>query len=271
MLVTAYPVLYPGGGTQAVVFAALDLQWLSQLVGAAGLPPGWSVAVSDETGAILARYPDPTRWVGQRLPEASVVTAVLAQKDEGTAEVSRADGVQRFTAFTPLRGTARRAYVSVSIPRDLAFADANRILTRSLVGLGLVTVLALLGAWIGSDLVVLRRVNRLVTATQRLSAGELAARAEVSGADEIGSLARSFNAMAGRLETMVAAEQETKRVLASRVNELVAQRTHDIDLLNQMSELLQACLSPEEAYAVIGQLVGQFFPEDVPYVLELHA
>jgi len=49
-----YPVPYPSGGTQAVVFAALDLDRLGRLVGAAGLPPGWSVAVSDQGGAARA-------------------------------------------------------------------------------------------------------------------------------------------------------------------------------------------------------------------------
>jgi len=247
-----------------VIFAALDLAWLDQIAGAARLPEGWAVAVSDESGAIVAHYPNPARWVGQPLPEASVVKAVLATKAEGAAEVSGVDGVERLYAFTALRGTApgRGAYVSVSIPRQAAAAEANRILKRNLTGLGIAAALALVAAWVGSDLVILRRMNALVTATRRLSAGDLRARAEVRGDDEIGMMAYAFNAMADRLAAMVQAEQQAKQALAERVNELVAQRTHEVALLTRMSELLQACFSPEEAFAVIGQLIGQFFPDE---------
>jgi diguanylate cyclase (GGDEF)-like protein len=271
VLVVANPLAYPSGGTQAVVFAALDLGELGQLIGAAGLPAGWSVAVSDEGGAVLARYPEPAQWLGQPLPEASVVTAVRARQDEGSVEVAGSDGDRRFHAFAPLRGTTRRAYVSVTVPRAAAFAGTDRILTRNLGGLGVVTVLALLAAWFGSDWLVLRRVRRLVAATERLRAGELASRADVGGGDEIGELARAFDGMAARLQTMVAEEQEAKRALAGRVNALVAERTHEVNLLNQMSELLQACLTPDEAYAIIGQMIGQFFPEESGTVLVMAA
>ena len=117
-LVAALPVPYPGGGTQFVVFAALDLGWVGRFA-AADLPADWAVALSDDRGTILARHPDPWRWVGQRLPEAAVVSAAVAEKGEGTAEVAGADGVVRLLGFAPVPGPAgtRRAYLSVSLPQ----------------------------------------------------------------------------------------------------------------------------------------------------------
>ena len=44
--------------------------------------------------------------------------------------------------------------------------------------------------------------------------------------------------------------------------ERLEQRSRELDLLNRMGELLQACVTEEEAYAVVGRFVGQFFPED---------
>ena len=44
--------------------------------------------------------------------------------------------------------------------------------------------------------------------------------------------------------------------------ERLAQRSRELDLLNRMGELLQACVSEDEAYAVAGRFIGQFFPED---------
>ena len=42
----------------------------------------------------------------------------------------------------------------------------------------------------------------------------------------------------------------------------LARRSRELDLLTRMGEFLQACTTEDEAYAVVGQFVGQFFPED---------
>ena len=261
-LVAALPVPYPGGGTQFVVFAALDLGWVGRFA-AADLPADWAVALSDDRGTILARHPDPWRWVGQRLPEAAVVSAAVAEKGEGTAEVAGADGVVRLLGFAPVPGPAgtRRAYLSVSLPREAAFAAADRALVRNLLGLGLVAVVAILAAWLGSEWIVVRRVKALADAAGRLAAGDFEARAEVGGRDEIGALARGLNGMAVRVGAMVSAEREARHALAGRVDALVAERTREVELLRQLSELLQACATPDEAHGVMGQLCGRLFPD----------
>ena len=93
------------------------------------------------------------------------------------------------------------------------------------------------------------------------TAGDLAARATVRGPDEIGVMARTFNLMAERLQARVRDEESTKEGLAERVKEL--------DLLNRMGELFQACLSLEEAYGVIGRLAPRLFPAEAGAVFAL--
>ena len=53
--------------------------------------------------------------------------------------------------------------------------------------------------------------------------------------------------------------RQTNVRLTGWVNEL-EQRTREIGLLSEMGEMLQACRSADEAYAVIGRLAGQLFP-----------
>ena len=268
-LVAAYPVPYPGGGTQQVVFGALDLGWVGRFAATAELPPDWAVALSDDRGTILARYPDPWKWVGQRLPEASLISAAVAEKGEGTAEVAGADGVVRLLGFTPVPGPpgTPRAFLSVALPREAAFATVERTFRWNLFALGLVTGLATVAAWWGSEWFVLRRVKTLTDATARLATGDLEARAEVSGRDEIGALARELNGMAVRVSAMVGAEREARHALAGQVDTLVAERTREVELLRQLSELLQACATPDEAHAVMGQLCGRLFPDAAGQVL----
>jgi diguanylate cyclase (GGDEF)-like protein len=267
-LVAAYPVPYPGGGTQQVVFGILDLGWVGRFAAAGELPPGWAVALSDDRGTILAREPDPWKWVGQRLPEASVISAAVAEKDEGTAEVAGSDGVVRLLGFAPVPGPVgtRRAYISVALPREAALAAADRTFRWHLLGLGLVTAAAIMAAWWASERFV-QRVRTLADATTRFATGDFEARAEVSGSDEIGSLARGLNGMAARVSAMVGAEREARLVLAAQVDTLVAERTREVELLRQLSELLQACATPDEAHAVMGQLCSRLFPDAAGQIL----
>src|SRR4029450_8348193 len=83
----------------------------------------------------------------------------------------------------------------------------------------------------------------VVRAAELVRAGDLSARAEVDGSDEIAVMGRTFNGMAERLSAMVKAEQETRDGLAERVSEL--------DHINRLGELLQACFTLQEAYAVV--------------------
>ena len=53
--------------------------------------------------------------------------------------------------------------------------------------------------------------------------------------------------------------------------ERLAQRSRELDLLNRMGELLQACVTEEEAYTVVGRFVSQFFPDDPGAVFVISA
>jgi diguanylate cyclase (GGDEF)-like protein len=266
-LVAALPLAHPDSG-RLVVFAALDLGWVGG-VAARDLPSNWTVALSDDRGTILARHPDPSRWVGRQLPEAPVVWAAVAEKGEGTAEVAGADGIVELLGFAPVSGPAqaRRAYLTVALPRRAAFAAADQALKWNLLSLGLAAMAAIVAAWAGSEWIVLRRLRALANATGRLATGDLEARADVTGRDEIGALERDLNGMAVRLSAMMVAEREARHTLTGRVDALVAERTREVELLRQLTELLQACATPDEAYGVMGQLCGRLFPDAAGAVL----
>jgi two-component system, OmpR family, sensor histidine kinase RstB len=62
-----------------------------------------------------------------------------------------------------------------------------------------------------------RRIERLQTAVESLGSGQLSARVEVKGRDEVAALAESFNAAAARIEALVAAHRS---LLANTSHEL---------------------------------------------------
>ena len=196
-----YPVLDDARNVRRVVFAALDLAWINDLAAKAQLPAGSTLTVVDRRGTILARYPDPEQWVGKSAPEAAIVAAILDQ-GEGVADAAGLDGVRRLYGFAPLYGTPQvgGVYVSIGVPRDAAFATVDRIHARNIVGLLLVGIVALVASRTMGDRFVLKPVAALLAVTERLSAGDLTARAPLAEEPaELNRLAHAFNQMASSL------------------------------------------------------------------------
>src|SRR5262245_32198105 len=129
VLVLSYPALDRAGAVRALVFAELDLGWVSQLAVRAALPDGSVVSVTDGGSLLLARYPDIGRGVGKLAPEPRVVGAIQRGDTEGTLESAGSDQTQRLYAFTALGGAPRPQplYVTVGIPRRAALAEADRL------------------------------------------------------------------------------------------------------------------------------------------------
>ncbi len=233
----AYPVLDASGQIKAVVFAGLDLEWFNALVAKTKLPAGTTLTVIDRRGTVLARFPNPEKWVGKSMPNTPLKQTILSQA-EGTAEAPGMDGIPRLYGFSPL-GDTGGAYVSIGIPKNVAFARANSILARNLVALGIVAMLALLAAWFGADLFVLRRVNDLVSTTKRLTAGDLRARTELRyGKGELSELARTFDEMAGSMERLVTERKLAEQRLAG-LHEINVATTSSLDLHAVLNVLLE--------------------------------
>jgi signal transduction histidine kinase len=207
-IAAVFPALDETGEVLAVVFAGIDLTWLDGFVAAAQLPEGSTLTLVDGTGTIVTRYPEPERWRGQQL-SASLWEPIMAQ-GEGVADQVGMDGVRRLYAFTkfccPESGDL---FLRIGIPRSVALADANRMLIRNLIMLGLVTLLALGVAWGGARVLVLKPVQALLGAIKRYDAGDFGARTglEVDGG-ELSSVGSALDSMAATVE---ARQQERDR------------------------------------------------------------
>ena len=68
----AYPVLDEHSNIAAVVFAAVDLDWLNQLVARASLPAGAVLTAIDSNGTVLVNFPNPGTWVGKDVSTAPI-------------------------------------------------------------------------------------------------------------------------------------------------------------------------------------------------------
>jgi serine phosphatase RsbU (regulator of sigma subunit) len=239
----AYPILGAGDEVQAVVIAAQSLNWLTVALAKVEFPPGAVLMVTDRNGTVLARLPDTGDVIGRTLPEAEVLAALSRQKEGGVFEADDAQGERRLWAHAPLIA-GLDLHAIIGVPKSVAFADINRRLVRNLVALGLVTILALAAAWFGGKF-ILRQVDALLAATQKLAAGNLGVRAPVLGdRSELELLARAFNDMSTTLETrdreLRIAEDKTR---AAEIKLAVTRAHMDIAREIQRSLLSEAPLT----------------------------
>lgn len=215
----SYPIRDERGRVEAIVYAALDLTWFNQLTTAANLSPDAAFTIIDGKGTILARYPNPETWVGKEAPEAPIVKTILRQQKEGTVEARGLDGVLRLYAFAPLSGVPEGSniYVSVGIPRAIAYAEADQRLMYNLIWFGLISAASLIAAWMGTDLFVLRQVKTLLKATQQLTDGNLNVRTGLPyNHGELSQLAQGFDTMATSLQQSQETLQQSQQALQQR-------------------------------------------------------
>ena len=213
-----YPVLDPSGQVQAVVFAALDLDWVNRSDYALQklLPEGATWTKIDTNGTILVRYPAPEKWlVGEPLPEMSLLKTFLTRKS-GVMEVVDPKGISVFYDFTSTRSAlvAGDVISILRVPRKVLFAEPNRVMIRNLTSVGIVAGLVLVIGWIGSRYLVLRPIQALVNFTAQLGAGDYGARTGLPRArDELRQLMGAFDQMAEALQQREAERQSADNAL----------------------------------------------------------
>ena len=206
------PALDDRGAVAAVVFAALDLEWLNELSSRLSLPSGSTLTALDRHGVVLVRHPDARRWVGHAVAGTELFTAVQRSAADTAVELPGLDGVRRLYVVAPLGGPETAAYVAVGIPREIADAPAVQMLRRGLPIAGAAFVLALVVAGLGAEVTVLRPAAALVRAARRLAAGDRSTRTGLAHtASEIGQLAAAFDAMAASLMAQEHALRDAER------------------------------------------------------------
>ncbi len=145
-------------------------------------------------------------------------------------------------------------------------------LTRRIV---IISLGALLFAIIGGYLFVrafTTPIARMAESANRISKGELSS-IELEREDEIGLLAEAFNNMVVRMKDQI-------RHLEARVDErtgelsghltALKERNKEIETINYMGDMFQACHNPDEIYSIMIDTIEKLFPESAGQIMELH-
>jgi two-component system cell cycle sensor histidine kinase/response regulator CckA len=207
-----YPVVDSSGQVRAVVFAALDLDWINSLAVELDLPLDTSITIFDNQGTILAQSPNGESWVGQSLPDVGIIKAALQSRGEGVQEAQGITGVPHLFGYQPLEPSADDGgvFIAVGIPTDVALAEVRQVQVANYTTLAAALIAALAAAWFGGEVVLLRGIRRLRNGSRRVADGDLTVRTGLqSDMSELGDLGRAFDNMA---ETIEQRETEIREV-----------------------------------------------------------
>lgn len=210
-------------------------------------------AAADEVGPDLSA--SPTGF--------APVLARMAAGESGFESVDVA-GRQLYVAFTPLESTgwslgsvveaadvlAPAAQMQTDVQAETQRLLLSSLLPASVLILGAVVLLGLLltGRYI-------RPLRELAQAASRLGAGELEVQVPTAGQDEVGTLARAFNAMVSQVRELIT---NLEQRVAARTQDLERQ-TRQLQVAAEIARLATESINPQELMSLAIDLIRERF------------
>jgi PAS domain S-box-containing protein len=269
-----YPVYDQNKQLRAVIVAGLDINHLNEFSTRAQLPEGSIITMFDHHGTILARYPQTDEWVGQSLPDHPMIRTILDHQGEGTAELPGLDGTSQLFAFTYLRFNQQGLYLSIGVPSEVAFRDANRLLARNLGMFVLIVLVEIVVAGIGGNIFIMRPIRLLANATQRLAEGDLTTSIDTKrNMGDLTILATSFNNMIDKLrqhETSLRQAEVRYRSLVEHVPAVIYTLDLTTDCMTYISPRIQTLLGhPVDVWLNDRKKwISKIHPDDQPHLIQ---
>ncbi|MDO8436891.1 MAG: PAS domain S-box protein [Nitrosomonadaceae bacterium] len=237
----AFPIVVQGkieGVLALQIYSERVFQVLTDNVGLGASGETVVTRLEDKNTALvmapLKNEPDAALKLKIPLNTPAVSTAIWnslhGQRGAGLAIDYRGKEVVAAWRYLPRMGWG----MEVKMDADEVFAPVYRVRTLGLVILGLTLLVAILVAILFSRRMV-TTLKKLSHSAQDIAAGNLQQRVPVEGWDEIGQLARTFNAMMERLSASnrerEAAENDLRK-LNQELEDRVTARTADLEQAN---------------------------------------
>lgn len=223
VLPVSVPIIDDAGKINGVVAGSLDLDWLQRKVRDRTFPAGGNLTIADRNGVILARHPDPERFVGTTIPQQ--FQHLVRSERPGTLELTSQDGTRRVLAYFPPSDNQPGLYISAGISTATEYAAITRAMYYSAAAAIAAAVLALALASITGRFSIRRPVSHLLRTVEAWRGQDETARTGMSAANgEFGQLGAAIDAY---MDELVAARQRSRKEEEQR-NVLMGELDHRV-------------------------------------------
>ena len=147
----ALQITVDNGSPAGVIFAGLDLAWLSDHLKEAELSRTSSKLVADREGTIIARLPSPEEFVGKNMRASH--ERIMGGGEAGWEEVTGVDGIARIFGYIPASLPPKDFFLSIGEEKDASFAAINAATWRDAAVLLAGLLGSILIAWAGRNVV----------------------------------------------------------------------------------------------------------------------
>ncbi len=226
----AFPIANADGKHIGAVITSVDPQWLSQQFLLRGLPIDGTVTVADRSGTIIARQPDPDKFVGTRIPDQymHLVTAPESSVISGKG----LDGVQRLLGYVPVSSSPLGLYVSAGFSINQSFLSLTTATWRQLIFTSISLLATAILAYYLVRIFVTRPFEKLLSTVRSWQHSQFSARTGLSVSDgEIGILGFEFD----RTMDQLVRREESVNVL---IRELIHRSKNQLTLLVSLANRL---------------------------------
>jgi signal transduction histidine kinase len=235
------------GHTAGVVFAGLDLGWLSEHLKERGLSATSSILIADREGNIIARLPNPEALVGKNMRKGHA--EIMDGNTTGWEEAVGVDGATRIFGYVPAALPPRDFFLSAGQSKAEAFAAINSATARGVALIVFGLLAATFAAVLGGRRFLQEPISGLVHFATEWRHGNYDSRVKVRHpGSEIGHLGATFNAMADALAARYAAQKRAEaelRELNATLETRVEQRTVELANANRAKSMFLANMSHE--------------------------
>jgi signal transduction histidine kinase len=235
------------GQTAGVVFASLDLAWLSEHLKERGLSPTSSILIADREGNIIARLPNPAALVGKNMRKSH--EEIMDGNKAGWEEAVGVDGTTRIFGYVPPALPPRDFFLSAGQSKAEAFAAIDSATARGIALIVFGLLAATFAAILGGRRFLQEPISGLLRFATEWRHGNYDARVKVRHpGSEIGHLGATFNAMADALAARYAAQRRAEkelRELNATLESRVEERTIELANANRAKSMFLANMSHE--------------------------
>jgi methyl-accepting chemotaxis protein len=215
---------------QGILLGVVDLNYLSNHIMQTKIGASGYAFIVDKKGSVVAH---PDQKLVKEMADVSALEPVKAAiaGQAGVAEYEY-EGAKKLAgySFVPM---AKWGVVAQQ-PLDEAMAGVVKIRNTGIAfTIGGILLAALAGLFAAGFLT--RPIREMVAATDRLAAGDLTVKVNVTARDELGQLAQAFNAMVDNLQNLIRGVMNTADQVAASAQELSATSVEAERAINQIA------------------------------------